>query len=108
MALPGWLGFLSDREDGQQQIFLMSMSGGEGRAITKGKRSGTAFEWSPDGTQIAFLAPDAKTEEEEKKEKGKDDAKQVDNDDKHARLWILNVSTGETRRRANPNWRCDE
>jgi len=108
MAFPGWLAFLSDREDGQQQIFLMSMSGGEGRAITKGKRSVKAFEWSPDGTQIAFLAPDAKTEEEEKKEKDKDDAKVVDKDDKHARLWILNVATGETRALTKPNWNFDE
>ena len=39
MAFPGELAFLSDREEGQQQIYLMSMNGGEGRAITKGKRS---------------------------------------------------------------------
>src|SRR5712672_2604708 len=32
------LAFLSDREDGQQ-IYLISMNGGEGRANTKGKRS---------------------------------------------------------------------
>src|SRR6266404_5672164 len=102
------LAFLSDREDGQQQIYLMSMSGGEGRAITKGKRSVKAFEWSPDGKSIAFLAPDVKTEEEEKKEKDKDDAKVVDKDDKHARLWIVDVASGETRALTKPNWNFDE
>jgi dipeptidyl aminopeptidase/acylaminoacyl peptidase len=108
LAFPGELAFLSDREEGQQQIYLISMNGGEGRAITKGKRSVKAFEWSPDGKTIAYLAPDAKTEEEEKKEKDKDDAKVVDKDDKHARLWILDVATGETRALTKANWNFDE
>jgi len=54
------------------------------------------------------LAPDVKTEEEEKKEKDKDDAKVVDKDDKHARLWIVDVATGETRALTKPNWNFDE
>src|SRR5579864_753232 len=113
-SVPRWspdgkqLAFLSNRDEDQQQVFLMSMNGGEGHAVTKGKRSVKTFEWSPDGARIAFLAPDAKTEEEEKKEKDKDDAKVVDKDDKHARLWILNVATGETRALTKPNWNFDE
>src|SRR5258706_306124 len=102
------LAFLSNRAEDQQQICVMSMNGGEARAITKGKRSVKAFEWSADGKEIAFLAPDAKTEEEEKKEKDKDDEKVVDKDDKHARLWILDVATGETRALTKPNWKFDE
>ena len=102
------LAFLSNREEDKQQIFLMRADEGEAQAITKGKRSVKAFEWSPDGKDIAFLAPDAKTEEEEKKEKDKDDARVVDKDEKHARLWILHVATGETRALTKPNWNFDE
>src|ERR1700736_1083316 len=80
------LAFLSNREDDQQQIFVMRLEAGEASAVTKGKRSVKSFEWSPDGKQFAFLAPDAKTEEEEKKEQDKDDAKTIDKDEKHARL----------------------
>src|SRR6202790_2470113 len=113
-SVPRWspdgkqLAFLSNRDEDQQQIFLMGTNGGEGRSVTKGKRSVKTFEWSPDGTRIAFLAPDAKTEEEEKKEKDKDDAKVVDKDDKHARLWILDVASGETRALTEANWNFDE
>jgi dipeptidyl aminopeptidase/acylaminoacyl peptidase len=113
-SVPRWspdgkqLAFLSNRDEDQQQIFLMGTNGGEGHAVTKGKRSVKTFEWSPDGARIAFLAPDAKTEEAEKKEKDKDDAKVVDKDDKHARLWILDVATGETRTLTKANWNFDE
>src|SRR5258708_18350221 len=85
------LAFLSNR-DADQQIYLLSMTGGDAAPLTKGKRSISHFAWSHDGKQIAFLAPNAKTDAEEKKEKDKDDAKAVDRDDKHSRLWILNLA----------------
>lgn len=102
------LAFLSNRDEDQQQIFVMRADGGEGLALTKGKRSVKALEWSPDGKQIAYLAPDAKTEDEEKKEKDKDDAHVVDKDDKRARLWILDVATKATRALTKPNWEVSE
>ncbi len=102
------LAFLSNREGEQQQIYVMRGEGGEGRALTKGKKSVKAFEWSADGKRIAFLAPAAKTEEEEKKEKDKDDARAVDKDDKHTRLWLIDTATGEERAITKPEWDVDE
>jgi len=84
------LAFLSSR-DANQQVYLLSMSGGEPAPLTKGKRSISHFAWSPDSQAISFLAPDGKTEAEEKKEKDKDDAHVADKEDKHARLWLINL-----------------
>src|SRR2546429_2055738 len=99
--LPRWspdgkqLAFLSDRDE-QQQVYAMPGDGGEASPLTKGKRGVKNFAWSPNGKQIAFLAPDAKTEAEEKKEKDKDDAHVVDKEDKHARVWLLDVASPDS------------
>lgn len=94
------LAFLSNR-DTNQQIYVLSLSGGESMPLTKGKRNISHFSWSHDGKTIAFLAPDAKSDAEEKKEKDKDDARVADKDDKHARLWLLNLA-GKSERALTP------
>lgn len=101
------LAFLSNRA-GEQQIFLLRMTGGEGAAITKGKRGVSAFAWAPDGKRIAFLAPDAKTDAEEKRAKDKDDARVVDKETKYARLWVLALATGATKALTEPSWEVSD
>jgi Tol biopolymer transport system component len=52
------LAFLSNRGGEEQQIYILSMAGGEAAAVTKGKSSVSAFAWSPDSQSIAYIAPD--------------------------------------------------
>jgi dipeptidyl aminopeptidase/acylaminoacyl peptidase len=101
------IAFLSNRDE-EQQIYVMRGDGGEAKALTKGKRGVKQFEWSPDNKQMAFLAPDAKTEAQEKKEKDKDDSRVVDKEDKHARLWLLTLDTGEAKALTEPKWEISE
>jgi len=101
------LAFLSNR-DGATQIYLLSMEGGEAAPLTEGKSSIQSFDWSPDGREIAYLAPEPKTSAEEQKEKDKDDARVADRDEKHARLWIIDVESKKTRQLTSGNWRISE
>ena len=102
-----FLAFLSNR-DGDRQIYLAPSSGGDAYAITSGKRGVQSFEWSPDGKQIAFLASDEPTEAEQKKQKDKDDAIVVDQDDKHSRVWLLDVATKKARAITDGKWEVRE
>ena len=102
------LAFLSDRGGEEEQIFLLRSEFGEAAASTKEKASVTAFEWSPNGQTIAYLAPDPKSEAQEKKEKEKDDARVVDKDERHARLRLLHLADHESRTLTDPNWEVKE
>jgi dipeptidyl aminopeptidase/acylaminoacyl peptidase len=101
------LAFLSNRGE-NTQVFVLSMAGGEGVALTKDDISVASYAWSPDGSEIAFLAPEPQTEEERSRKEDKDDARVVDRDDRHARLWIIDVQSGEVRQLTEGAWRVAE
>ncbi len=100
------LAFLSSRGD-EQHIYLLRMAGGEGVPLTKGKAGVSAFAWSPDGKSIAFIAPDPKSDADEKKQKDKDDARVVDKDDKQPRLRLIDLATKSERALTPESWKIE-
>ena len=113
-TLPRWspdgkrLAFLSNRGGDEQQIYVMSSGGGEAAARTKGKSNIKNFAWSQDGSYIVYLAPDSKTEDDEKKEKDKNDARVADKDEKHPRLWLMPADSGEAKAITPASWEIKE
>ena len=80
--------FLAKRgEDSETQIYGMRNSGGEASPLTEHDSSVRSFQFSPDGRHIYFTAPDAKTPEEKKKDKLKDDVFAFDEDYKQHHLF---------------------
>jgi dipeptidyl aminopeptidase/acylaminoacyl peptidase len=101
------LAFLSSR-DGENQIYLIPVDGGEARPCTESKTGIDSFEWSPDGRRLAFETSAPKTDEEEKKEKDKDDARLVGKPDNRALLQVMEVESKALKTLVQGAWRISE
>ncbi|HSK31509.1 MAG TPA: DPP IV N-terminal domain-containing protein, partial [Candidatus Limnocylindria bacterium] len=86
-----WIAFVSNRKDNRNNLYRLSLDGGEAEPLTDLKMAVSNFEWSPDGRHIAYTMTDPKTEEEEKNDKGRNDFRWVDENWKMSRLYVLPV-----------------
>ncbi len=85
--------FLASRGDAEeQQIYVMSNSGGEALRLTEHETAISSIACSPDGEWIYFLAPDPKTEAEKERDDVKDDVFAFDEDFKQRHLWRVSWS----------------
>lgn len=92
--------FLSDRlkrEDDESRLFLLATSGGE--ALPLGDLGGDLSRpaWSPDGSAVAVLRRDPESEEVKARKKSRDDAVVVEEEQRFARLWVVDVESGRGR-----------
>jgi dipeptidyl aminopeptidase/acylaminoacyl peptidase len=66
--------FLSRRDgDAHNQVYLLPSGGGEARRLTTHATAPTALTWTPDGARLYFLAPDAKSAEQQERDRLQDD-----------------------------------
>jgi dipeptidyl aminopeptidase/acylaminoacyl peptidase len=106
------LAFLSKVGQGKEatnQIYLLSMLGGEAKQITKAPKGVQHFAWSPNSTTIAYAALNEPKNKQEI-EKGFT-AFEITNNDMFvgsqplpAHIWLVNVNTGENKRLTDGDW----
>jgi dipeptidyl aminopeptidase/acylaminoacyl peptidase len=101
------LAFLSNRE-GENQIYLIAGDGGEARPLTESKTGISGFEWAPNGKRIALETIAPKSEEEEKKEKEKDDARIVGKPEERTLFQTIDVESKELKTLLKGAWRISE
>ena len=114
-----WIAFTSNRKDNKNNLYILRANGGEAEQITDLKSSISDFEWSPDGASIAYSMSDAKSDDEDKNDKGRNDYRWIDENQKMARLYVIPVAkdangkreakklTSENRHVTGFNWSPD-
>lgn len=65
------LAFISSRNGGKSQLYILPLNGGEAEQVTKVDGNVGNYKWSPDGKRLAFIMTDPLTKEEEKRRKEK-------------------------------------
>jgi len=92
--------------DETPQVMAMSSTGGETWALTSVKGGVTRYEWSPDGKQIAFIASNPPTAEEERRKKEKSYVIPVDREQRLPRIWLQEIPGGAPRSLTLPTRPC--
>lgn len=90
--------------DTNNQIYLLSVEGGEARRVTSHPTAPGSLSWTPDGKSIYFVAADEKSAEERERDRLFDDVYSFEeNNFKQRHLWATDLD-GKTRRITEGDW----
>ena len=95
-------------EQPRNQIYLLSMNGGEARRLTNLKNGVSLFRWSPDGTRLVVVSRIGPSDVPRQVDMRSSDVRHYKNtsykfndtgwfDDRRTHLWIVDVKSGEVR-----------
>lgn len=91
-----------------QQIWLISLSGGEAVPLTNVPGGVRSFQWSKDGRFLAFISKDPYTAEELKDQQEKRDQVLMNQNEKFDRLWIYDFESHQARLVTHENFEVDD
>ena len=94
-----WLAFIGKRGGKTANLWRLPTRGGEAERLTDSAADVLEAAWSPDGAWIAYVAADPPAEERERRDRERDDARVVDDDDRPGRLWLARVDADPGGRR---------
>ena len=86
-----WIAFSSSRS-GKNNIWLIRADGGEAERLTDVKSGVDSLDWSPDGRSIAFTMADPSSDQEEKDQKARNDARFVGEGHKMSHIWVIPIA----------------
>jgi dipeptidyl aminopeptidase/acylaminoacyl peptidase len=110
------LAFLSDRESGKAQVYIIEMTGGEAHKLTAIPQGAGAPVWSPDGTRLVTAVRTGGEDEESKQGKPKTPPARLITMlryrangegftyDRRRHLFVVDAVSGETRQLTDGDW----
>ena len=101
-------------EQPRNQVYLLSMNGGEAKRITNLKNGVSLFRWSPDGTRLLVVSRKGPTDSRTGESRDRSDVRHYKNssykfndtgwfDDRRSHLWVVDVKTGSARQITDGN-----
>ena len=99
------ISFLSPVQ-GVAQVMGIGIAGGEARALTSAKGGVVTYEWSPGGSDLAYISADPPSDEEARQRREKTFVIQVDRQDRPVHVWRHLWAAGRRRVSRLPSISC--